>query len=146
MDTNLLTVLIIGSLGEGEIEKNKKTRDYTSEDFQLLDDLLEGFKGVCSTPHVITETSNLLDWMKGNHREQVFELLTNFIIQHDEYFIRSNELVLNPIFSKLGLTDTCLFQIAKTNNLVLITSDVELYSYASGQGVECINFNHIRFK
>lgn len=68
LDTNLLTVLLVGQLGVGSIETNKKTRQYTSDDFILLNDLLSQFKDIITTPHILAETVNLIDWVQGEHR------------------------------------------------------------------------------
>ncbi len=37
-----------------------------------------------------------------------------------------------------------MIEVAKTNNLVIITSDLDLYNHSISQNLKAINFNHIR--
>ena len=63
LDANLLMVLIVSQLGDGEIEAYKKTSNFTTDDGKLLLEVLQEFKQIVTTPQVITEVANLLDWM-----------------------------------------------------------------------------------
>lgn len=144
IDTNLLTVLLVGMLGHGEVEKFKRTRNFTSEDATGIHTLLGEFGWVCTTPHVIAEVSNLLDWLDPKKKQNAFELLAVFIQSLREISMTSKEIVATPIYFKLGISDAGLFMAAKEQHLVLVTVDFELYHYASGLHVEAINFNHFR--
>lgn len=144
LDTNLLAVLLVGQLGVGYIEKNKKTRNYTSDDFDLLVELLNNFKDIITTPHILAETTNLIDWMTGKHRSNLFTYLEYFIKQKQEIYFPAESIIKNTVFSQLGLTDTGMIEVAKTNNFVIITSDLDLYNYSISQNLKAINFNHIR--
>lgn len=139
-----LTVLLVGMLGPGEVEKFKRTRTFTTEDVEGLEDLLGDFRRVCITPHVAAETSNLLDGLKSNSRDCVFAAFADYVAQIDEQWTKAEELVRSPVYYKLGITDACLFKLASGQDMVLITVDLPLYHYALGHGVRSINFNHLR--
>jgi len=144
LDANLLTVLIVSQLGAGEIELHKKTSQFTTEDGVLLMQLLKRFKKTITTPQVITETANLLDWMQGKKREVAFGLLRTFVHQVDEYCLSSKSVSDSIAFLKLGLTDAALYELTRSKQLVLLTVDLDLYGFVVGHKLEAINFNHFR--
>lgn len=131
-------------LGIGEVERFKRTQAYTSEDAVGIDETLSRFGWICTTPHVLSAVSTLLDWVKGENRYKVLEYLSIYIKRVAEHHRPARELVYTRVFFELGLTDAGLVDLAFTENLVLITADLRLYQYASGLGVKAINFNHLR--
>jgi uncharacterized protein YaiI (UPF0178 family) len=52
-------------------------------------------------------------------------------------------LVKENCFHRLGLTDAAIAALARHNYLFL-TDDFDLYSTLVNQGVDAINFNHLR--
>lgn len=144
LDSNLLTIFLVAQLGAGEIERNKKTRNFTSEDAQILQAILEQFEAVITTPHILAEVTNLLDWVTGEKRLLLFNLLANFIQQVDEKYLSAKHITFSPAFIKLGLTDACLFELIQQEKTVLLTADLALYGFAVGYHLPAINFNHLR--
>src|SRR5690349_21025753 len=59
MDANLLVLYLVGRTNKGRIPTFKRTQQYTIEDFELLDLLAASFQRLVTTPHVLTEVSNL---------------------------------------------------------------------------------------
>ncbi len=144
LDTNLLAMYLVGLLGIGEIEAFKRTQSYTTDDAEVLNNALLKFNSIITTPHVLAETANLLDWFNGKKRQKLFEYLTNYIDLVEEVHQPAEQIVLSPAFLKLGLSDASLFDICHKQNCVLLTDDLELYSFAGGHGIEAINFNYLR--
>ncbi len=144
LDSNLLVVYIIAHLGDGEIEKNKKTRNYTTADAYLLGEIIQQFSALITTPHILTETTNLLDWIDGKHRQQVFAMVKQLIQQVDEYYIPSVEVSSHATFTRLGLTDVMLVQLCQQQDCILLTADLDLYVFANSQHIQAINFHHLR--
>ena len=70
--------------------------------------------------------------------------LAQYVKKVKEHSIDSTEIVDSLVYFKLGITDAALFLTATKEKLVLITSDLPLYGYASGLGIESINFNNLR--
>lgn len=135
---------LVAQLGEGEVENFKRTREYTTADAKMLDNTLQGFKAIITTPQVLTETANLLDWFRDGKRELLFSYLSNFIDRIDEKYLPSKQIIVSPAFVKLGLSDAALFDICHVDKCVLLTADLDLYGFAAGHGIEAINFNHLR--
>lgn len=144
LDANLLTMYLVAQLGDGEVEKFKRTQEYTTADAKILDEALLGFQSIITTPQVLTETANLLDWFNGAKRELLFNYLSNFIVKIDEKHLTAKQIIISPAFIKLGLSDAALFDICHLDKCVLLTADLDLYGFASGHGIEAINFTHLR--
>ncbi|MCI5150853.1 MAG: hypothetical protein D3916_15970 [Candidatus Electrothrix sp. MAN1_4] len=144
LDTNLLTALLVGSLGTGEVERFKRTCQFTSKDAAELNTLVKSFGWICTTPHVIAETSNLLDWLDNGRKNKASKLLAEYIRNAQEVHIKAAEIIKNPVYSKLGITDAGLVMLAKQEGCTVFTVDLPLYHYASNLRVEIVNFNHLR--
>lgn len=144
LDANLLTMYLVAQLGDGEVESFKRTREYTTIDAKILDKTLLGFKSIITTPQVLTETANLLDWFKDAKRQVLFSYLSQFVIKVDEKYLPAKQIIASPAFIKLGLSDAALFDICHLDNCVLLTADLDLYGFAAGHGIEAINFTHLR--
>ena len=144
LDANLLTMYLVAQLGDGEVESFKRTREYTTADARILDKALLGFHSIITTPQVLTETANLLDWFSNSKRQILFGFLSHFIVQMDEKYLAAKQIIISPAFIKLGLSDAALFDICHVDKCVLLTADLDLYGFAAGHGIEAINFNHLR--
>jgi len=59
VETNLLLLYLIGRTNQNQISKFKRTQVFTIEDFDLLGRFMGKFKTLITTPHVLTELSNL---------------------------------------------------------------------------------------
>lgn len=101
------------------------------------------FKQLVTTPSVLTEVSNLLGQMPGAIRLPVFQRFSLSIQNLQELFTPSRELAQDPCFPKFGLTDAGIVRSAKGRFLVL-TDDFPLAGYLEHQGVDVVNFNHLR--
>ena len=141
IDTNLLLLYFVGSYDPQRIEKYKRTknRKYSLEDFQRLKRLINHFEMIVTTPNILTEVSNLTSQLPDAYFQVFCERLTGF----EETYISSRDVCKLPHFSHFRLTDSGIIDLAPTKHLVL-TDDLELYGYLVGNGVDAVNFNHIR--
>ncbi len=102
IDANLLVLLVVGSVDRGLIEKYRRLREYSEEDYDLPLGLLGRFQQVFVTPNTLTETSDLL----GQHAEPERSLLfkgLRFIIQRSrEVVVASKDAASNREFERLG--------------------------------------------
>ena len=145
LDTNLLLLLFIGGKDISLIKKAKTLSAYTEEDYELLQEFASRnrFTDLLTTPHIITEVSNLLgkerDDLKQNGREAVDE----FLSRCNECSDSSVKLASDPEFSRLGITDVAIIAAANASVFVL-TADLPLYLHCSRSGLNVANFNHVR--
>ena len=144
IDTNLFVLLVVGSVGRKLIEKHRRLRKYSAEDYEILINLLGRVQRVYVTPNTLTETSNLLGQHAEPERSRFFERL-HFIIQESkEVVVASAVASSNSAFNRLGLTDAALLEAISTET-PLVTVDLKLYLAATAAGQEvAINFTHLR--
>jgi hypothetical protein len=95
-----------------------------------------------TTPHVLTEVSNLAT-LKPPELPALRAELEMVAKRTQEVYEESTKVVTDPAFQKFGLTDAAIRRVAERPMLVL-TDDLPLYHYLSTAGLDAINFNHIR--
>ena len=144
IDAGLLVLLIVGSVGRNLIEKHRRLRGYSAEDFDILVDLLDPVDQVFVTPNTLTEASNLLAQHGDPERSRFFDRLRQFIQDSNEIVVASVDAAGNNAFPRLGLTDAALLEVI-TEETPLITVDFHLYMAALDKDIgTAINFAHLR--
>ena len=144
IDSNLLVLLTVGSVGRDLIAKHRRLREYTAEDYEILVDLLGKVDQVFVMPNTLTETSNLLAQHADPERSRFFERLRYIIQKSEEVVVASVEASDNSSFGRLGLTDAALLEVI-TAETPLVTVDLDLYLAAVESGdARALNFTHLR--
>ncbi|MDB9493257.1 PIN domain-containing protein [Spirulina major CS-329] len=146
VDSNILLLWVVGRLNPNRIETFKRTRDFTVEDFELLNQLLAKFTKVITTPHILTEVYNLANQLNSRDREGFLFCLSQLISStFNEQQVPAKQLIQNPKFTTFGVTDCGIMKVAAGRFLVL-TDDFKLASYLTAIGIDMLNFNHLRFR
>ena len=137
IDTNLLVLLVVGAVDRRIIGTHRRTRTFTSEDYDWLLEILDDLDQVYVTPNTLTEASNLLE---SSTDGRFLKTLQGLIAISQEVVVASATAAKNPRFTRLGLTDSVLLEVVSENR-PLLTVDLELYSAALEKGEEAaINF------
>lgn len=143
IDTNLLLLLLVGSIDPEQVERFKRTRAYTREDYALLLAFAGRFGRMVTTPNVLTEVSNLLGQLREPLRRRALSILGSLTGTLDEQYHPSSRLVTDTAFPVLGLADTSIIASA-TTHVTVLTADLPLYLRLAAAGIEVVNFNHLR--
>lgn len=145
LDTNLLLLLFIGSKDSSLISKARTLSAFTEEDYDLLAEIINNnsFNHLVTTPHIMTEVSNLLGKERNDIRGLGRDAMAEFLNKCTEHVDSSVILVSEPEFNRLGLTDVAIAVASRLPAFVL-TADLPLYLHVSSAGLETENFNHIR--
>ena len=143
VDTNIFLLLIIGSVDRTLITRFKRTDQFTPGDFELLDRVLRRFDKVLTTPHILTEVSNMAGHLGEPAKTEVFAGLARLVAALDESYEPGAALVGSQIFTRFGLTDCSIEVLARSGRLIL-TDDFRLSQYLAGLGADVVNFNHLR--
>lgn len=138
IDTNIGLLYLVGSFDASEIRNHGRTSKYTEDDFDRISKFVAHFAVRVTTPHVLTEMSDLLGNSIDLHR-----VLRGYIMAADERFENSGLLADNVAFLKIGLADTAILKAAKNMYLVL-TDDGPLQEFLGKSGVDFVNLEHIR--
>ena len=144
IDTNLLVLLTVGSVGRDLIAKHRRLREYTAEDYDLLLNLLGNVDRVFVTPNTLTETSNLIAQHGEPERSSFLDRLRYIIHESEEIVVASAEASENTSFNRLGLTDSALLEMV-TDETPVLTVDLDLYLAAVEKSAyAAMNFTHHR--
>ncbi len=146
VDANLLVVLLVGKLGPAHLKNCRatKSKSFTPDDFSLLEQGVAKFDTLVTTPHILTEVSNLAgslpEPLLGEFRAEFRKVVERF----SEQTRAAKEIAQDGHFLRFGLTDTAISMIAPGRYLVL-SDDLPLCSLLQRRSVDVINFNHVRF-
>lgn len=143
IDTNLLVLLIVGKTNPNLIEKHKRTRIFQREDYNLLINILMNYDEIVVTPHILTETSNLISQTDESTGKALKKTLSGLLQSQREEFEPSVDLAKHHAYLKLGLTDSAIIKLT-ASDIPLITTDLKLYLEASKSNKNTINFNYLR--
>ena len=143
VDTNLLVLLIVGSVNRERVSKFKRTSDYSSADWDLLTGIFEQISSRYTLPHILAEVSTLTD-LKGPELEVARFILRKLIAAMSEVNIGSVEACANTLYMRLGLTDAAIAAAAKVRGCSVLTNDSALYTALAAEGSHVAMFNHFR--
>uniref|UniRef100_E6QN69 PIN domain-containing protein n=1 Tax=mine drainage metagenome TaxID=410659 RepID=E6QN69_9ZZZZ len=148
LDSNLLLVLVTGNYDTRLLGTFKRIQEYTSEDHELLVWFVGKFRILVTTPHVLTEVSNLAnglsEWVKTDWAISFASFLQSSGVQSivEERWDEGSKLALTPEFVKFGITDSAVSAVA-TEALVL-TEDYRLSGWLRSRRVDVLNFRDLR--
>jgi hypothetical protein len=148
LDSNLLLVLLSGLLGPHLFKRFKRISDYTINDYELLVRLLGHFTVLLTTPHVLTEVSNLANSLNETYKRDWCMNLATLIASEQEAvgirekWIPATELARMPEFVAFGITDAALTRLS--SEALVITEDYRLSGMLNGQGTHVLNFGDLR--
>jgi rRNA-processing protein FCF1 len=138
LDTNLLLLLLIGSFERDRIENFKRTAKFSKFDFDQLAGLLRAFTKIVTTPHILTEVSNLAnalpDYLKRDWSRHFAERTRAFL----EVFRGSKALMQGPVFLAFGLADAAIHALA--SETLILTEDYRLSGFLRSRGLPVLNF------
>jgi hypothetical protein len=148
LDSNLLLVLVTGTVGTHLFGTFERVRKYGVDDFELLARILSHFTVLVTTPHIITEVSNLANKLWGPYREEWYSRLALLLTQKtgnasvDERWEPSKHLAGMPEFVVFGITDCALTDLAP--GVLVLTDDYRLAGILRGKGMDVLNFLDLR--
>jgi hypothetical protein len=146
IDANLALLYLVGGydlrlIGDGKYNKLSK---YNTEDYYLLLRLKKVFKKAVTTPHVLTEVSNLINDLPEQTKAECLKKFHMTFVEIDELTIPSMEAAQRPEFHFLGLTDSGLALVS--DQFLIVTDDARLVKKMNESGLEALNFNHLRMR
>lgn len=143
IDANLLLLLVVGRLDRRRISTFERTSAFAIEDFKLLELIVRQFSRILSTPHVLTEVSNLATRLQEKLLLPFRDMFRQTIETIDERSCTAQTATANKYFHKLGLTDAAILALAD-RRFLLLTADANLALIAHATGGDAVNFNNLR--
>jgi hypothetical protein len=142
LDANLLVLYLVGRVNPNRIQSFKRTQSYSVEDYQLLVRLLGWFGALTTTPHVLSQASDLATPAEPELRLVRRELRSAVETAKEEYR-HSRTVAGHALFERFGLADSAIASAADAGHLVL-TDDLALQIEIERQNGDALNFNHLR--
>ena len=144
-DTNLLLLLVVGRASPSFVTAHKRlSNNYTTDDYWRVEELLDGYAGVVVIPQVLAEVSNLARQISGPARRAVQLAFRALIESVDEVWLPSEDVIAEPEFVLLGLTDVILLRLctpgATQRECLLLTADQPLAFRAESLGCNVVNY------
>lgn len=147
LDSNLLLVLLTGSVGTHLFGRFKRVNEY-SVDYEFLIELVRHFRVLETTPHILTEVSNLAGTLSDQYRDDWFENLAAWIKTDQgntgfrENYIAAKELVNDREFIEFGITDSAIAKLGP--EVLVLTDDYRLSGTLRKNGIAVFNFRELR--
>jgi hypothetical protein len=142
VDTNMLVLYIMGITDIRLVNKTVLGKNYTENDFNLVAKFIRYFDRKVTSPHILTETSDLIGEDNNFHTA-----LKEYIKISTEKYELSLNLSENDYFFKFGLADSSIIYAStdsfKDSHLVF-TADNNLYGYLTSLGVDAVNLDSLR--
>lgn len=146
VDSNIMLLFLVGCYDINYINMFKRTMKYTIEEYYFIRDLLTTYyykDKLYTSPHILTELSNLSKKIKGDRRNKYFNFFIKILNNAYEIYIEKNKILEFKELSKFGITDIGIYKIAKKNNLLVLTDDFRLSSYLLGNCINALNLRNI---
>jgi len=141
LDTNVLLLYWCASFDSQLVNTFNRLNSFSSEDIVLLHRTLKLFPSIHTTPHVLTEVSNLANALPRWRKEDWASHFASQVKILEEKWTFAKTIVQTPAIF-LGLTDAALCELATT--CVILTIDFPLSNYLESRKLNVINFNHLR--
>lgn len=141
LDANVLLLYWCASFDSDLVRTFKRLNSFSSEDIELLHQTLKVFSTISTTPHVLTEVSNLANALPQWRKEDWASHFASQVGIVDEKWLPAQSIVRSPAIF-LGLTDAALCELASTH--VILTIDFPLANALDSRGLSVINFTHLR--
>jgi hypothetical protein len=141
LDANLLLLHWCAAFNRDLIRSFKRLNSFQTEDIELLSETLKAFSVGRTTPHVLTEVSNLANSLHSGAKEDWSQYFSCQIQVIPEEWVPAREVAANSLMW-LGLTDVVLAELASTH--VILTMDWPLTNCLESQGLGVINFTRLR--
>ncbi len=138
LDTNVLLLYWCASFDPELVHTFKRLNSFFRADIDLLHRILKSFSEIRTTPHVLTEVSNLANSLPQRRKEDWTSHFARQVRVIEEDFISSQTIVRTPAVF-LGLTDAALYMLAAKN--VILTIDFPLSNYLESKHLNVVNFN-----
>jgi hypothetical protein len=138
VDSGILLLYVVGSKDPGLIRNFGRTASFDENDFILVSKFIENFVHKITSPHILTEVSDLLGESNDFHT-----ILEAYINVSEEKYLTGREIVKNEGFLSFGLADSAIIEISQ-NSYLIFTADNRLYGYLANIGVDAVSFNLLK--
>jgi len=128
----------VGTVNRERISRFNRTEKSLPADYDSLVQILSYFDKIVTTPNILTEVNSLANQLGEPERSRCLSVFAEGVDRLNEFYLESKEVVKTDKFTKFGLTDCGIINVARDKYLVL-TDDLKLAHYLQKIA---INFNN----
>jgi hypothetical protein len=145
LDSNLLLLRWCASLDLALLKTFKRLQGFQPNDVVILGEVMAMLGTVKTTPHVLTEVSNLANalpsWKKQGWTNHMAHMAGQIALV-EERWEPASQILEDRSMGIFGLTDAALGRLARTH--VILSADWPLCNQLSARGLSSINFQALR--
>jgi len=142
LDSNLLLLHWCASFDPFLIGTFKRLNAFHLNDIFILDETLAALGELRTTPHVLTEVSNLANALPAWRKPAWSLHISEGIALIPEFYEPATTIIEDSASVEFGLTDAALAHLASDH--LILTIDWPLASMLNSRGLAGINFKHLR--
>ncbi len=120
LDANLLLLLVIGTMDRDTVATLKRTQSFTLSDLDALLEMLANIGTTITTPHILTEVSNLANALREDQKRDFASAFRGVIQRLDERWTPAVTLAADSLFH-FGIAD--IAAMAESRSALLVTED-----------------------
>lgn len=144
LDTNVLIMYLVGLYDPDFIGHFKRTQQYSTEDFQIVRGLAHKFRRLVTTPHILSELTNLSRGVPEPHLSGYFRRLIGVLRRAHEVHVHKDVLLSHARLPRFGFTDLSILEAAKRSKYLVLTDDFAAAGILRAERCDVINLNHLR--
>jgi hypothetical protein len=142
LDSNLLLLRWCGALDTSLLKTFKRLQGFAIDDIQVLGEVLSTLGAIKTTPHVLTEVSNLANALPSWKKFAWASHLAEQIGLVEEHWEPASDILQDRSLRVFGLTDAALGRLAGTH--LILSVDWPLCNHLAAHGLAAINFHSLR--
>ena len=142
LDSNLLLLRWCGALDISLLKTFKRLQGFALDDIQVLGEVLSTLGAIKTTPHVLTEVSNLANALPSWKKFAWANHLVEQIGMVEEHWEPASDILQDRSLGVFGLTDAALGKLAGTH--LILSVDWPLCNHLAARGLAAINFHSLR--
>lgn len=144
IDTNLLVLLLVGSLNPSLIGKQRRVRSFDRFDFARVSGIASNAPRHITVPNVLTEASNLLGSGKQEICEGCAAALGHYANAVAEIYEPSDAIARMSGYQRFGLADMSVVEVARKEGAMVLTSEYALHGFLAKSGIDALNIFHLK--
>jgi hypothetical protein len=143
LDTNLLLLYLADKTSDQISDTWKQTEAFTAAHIMLLRELTTAARHLVTTPHILTEASDLADHgVPGRWRDGLRANLRAFMLETRERYVESRRIAGDDAILHLGLADLAQTFFSWRSRPLVLTVDADLTGALEKRKLPVMNLHH----
>jgi hypothetical protein len=142
LDTNILLLFLMMAAEREYVFEWKRTERFTPDHVAAMDLLLSASPRLVTTPHILTEVTDLATGIRSDLRAKFAEAVQTFVRVAKERYVDSRVLSKDTAFVRLGLADVAQLLLPARARPLIVTDDAKLFLELEQRELPRWNINH----